>query len=335
MLRLRRYRVFVILAIITVLAFYKLHQSSSWDSEFETDTVPKPIANPPAQNKVTSKAALQEIAKETNKLDIAVPAAEATRALVTPPPVPAASKPAQKEPPPPANGLPQRPPKEDAANLGQINDPKIVPEVPINLHEHGEGREEVPPLPATVVPIHWESQVEHFPVTSTIPLPSGSPKPIPRIQHEFKAETPEQKKDRESKLAVIREHFSHAWKGYKERAFQHDELSPVSGNFRDPFAGWRATLVDALDTIWIMGLKEDFEYAVNGVKEIDFTTTTRSDIPLFETTIRYLGGLLAAYDVSERKYPVLLDKAVELGDILMGAFDTPNRMPITYYMWRP
>jgi mannosyl-oligosaccharide alpha-1,2-mannosidase len=56
---------------------------------------------------------------------------------------------------------------------------------------------------------------------------------------------------------------------------------------------------------------------------------------LFETTIRYLGGLLAAYDISDKKYPNLLNKAVELAEILISAFDTPNRMPETYYYWRP
>ncbi|KAK5241132.1 hypothetical protein LTR16_009728, partial [Cryomyces antarcticus] len=35
------------------------------------------------------------------------------------------------------------------------------------------------------------------------------------------------------------------------------------------------------------------------------------------------------------KHNTLLDKATELAEILMGAFDTPNRMPITYYYWEP
>jgi mannosyl-oligosaccharide alpha-1,2-mannosidase len=48
-----------------------------------------------------------------------------------------------------------------------------------------------------------------------------------------------------------------------------------------------------------------------------------------------MGGLIGAYDVSGQKYKVLLDKAVELTEVLMGAFDTPNRMPITYYKWTP
>lgn len=68
----------------------------------------------------------------------------------------------------------------------------------------------------------------------------------------------------------------------------------------------------------------EFEEAVKAVGKLDFTTSPRADIPMFETTIRYLGGLVAAYDVSGKKHKILLDKATELGDILMGAFDTPN-----------
>jgi mannosyl-oligosaccharide alpha-1,2-mannosidase len=83
-----------------------------------------------------------------------------------------------------------------------------------------------------------------------------------------------------------------------------------------------------------MGLKDEFEVAVRAIEEIDFTTTEEKDINVFETTIRYLGGFLAAYDVSEGKYPVLLAKAVEVGELVMSCFDTPNRMPITRWDWK-
>ncbi|KAG9559882.1 seven-hairpin glycosidase, partial [Aureobasidium melanogenum] len=119
------------------------------------------------------------------------------------------------------------------------------------------------------------------------------------------------------------------------KAWMNDEVRPVSGGARDPFCGWAATLVDALDTLWIVGLKDEFDDAVKAVGEIDFTTSQRKDIPLFETTIRYLGGMLSAYDLSGGQYKVLLDKAVELAEVLMGAFDTPNRMPVTFYRWMP
>lgn len=198
----------------------------------------------------------------------------------------------------------------------------------------GAGRLEVTSRPALSV-IHWTKLPEHFPVTSTIPLPTGSPKPIPRIQYKFGPETADGKRERIPKQKAIRDAAIHAWKGYKDHAWMSDEVSPVSGGKRNPFCGWAASLVDALDTLWIMDLKEEFEEATQAVAKIDFTTSPRKDIPLFETTIRYLGGLLAAYDLSGGKYRILLDKAVELAEILMGAFDTPNRMPMTYYHWLP
>jgi mannosyl-oligosaccharide alpha-1,2-mannosidase len=185
--------------------------------------------------------------------------------------------------------------------------------------------------------IHWTKLPEHFPVApeSLIKLPSGTPKSIPKIQAKFKPEDVTSKAERIAKLDKIRSVSKKSWEGYRANAWLHDELRPQSGTFRDPFARWGATLVDALDTLWIMGLKDEFEEAVKAVDKIDFTTTPRADIPLFETTIRYLGGLLAAYDLSDKKYKNLLDKAVELAEVLISAFDTPNRMPETYYYWRP
>lgn len=186
--------------------------------------------------------------------------------------------------------------------------------------------------------IHWEKQEEFFPVPteSLIRLPTGKPKAIPTIQHVFGSEPEPAKEKREKRLAKVKTEAEKAWAGYKKYAWTHDEVQPVSKQPRDPFCGWAATLVDSLDTLWIMGLKTEFEDAVKAVGEIDFTTSShRSEIPVFETIIRYLGGLLAAYDVSEAKYTVLLDKALELAEILIGVFDTPNRMPILYYGWKP
>lgn len=108
----------------------------------------------------------------------------------------------------------------------------------------------------------------------------------------------------------------------------------MSAQFKDPFGGWAATLVDSLDTLWLVGLKDEFENAVKACDDIDFTTTKARDINVFETTIRYLGGFLAAYELSDKQYPSLLNKSTEVANLLMTAFDTPNRMPIPRFNWR-
>ena len=201
----------------------------------------------------------------------------------------------------------------------------------------GQGRHEVLLEDEPYARIHWEQMPEHFaiPSASLIPIPTGRPKAIPKIQFDFKDESSSSKIDRERHLLAVKEVFKTSWAGYRENAWLMDELSPISGRSRNPFCGWAATLVDSLDTLWIMGLKEEFDEAAKAVDSIDFTTTMRNDIPVFETVIRYLGGLIGAYDISEGRYPNLLYKAVELADVLMGAFDTPNRMPMTFYYWKP
>lgn len=59
----------------------------------------------------------------------------------------------------------------------------------------------------------------------------------------------------ESRLEAVREAFRHAWKGYKDFAWGHDELKPISKSYGEWF-GLGLTLIDALDTMWILGLKD-------------------------------------------------------------------------------
>ena len=57
------------------------------------------------------------------------------------------------------------------------------------------------------------------------------------------------------RLEGVRESFRHAWRGYKEFAWGHDELKPITKTYAEWF-GLGLTLIDALDTMWILGLKE-------------------------------------------------------------------------------
>ena len=90
--------------------------------------------------------------------------------------------------------------------------------------------------------------------------------------------------------------------------------------------------MDSLDTLWIMDMKHDFNHAVRHVATIDWDESTSGLCSLFETTIRFLGGLLSAYDLSHER--VLLDKAIELGEMLYAGFDTKNHMPVNSFDFR-
>jgi mannosyl-oligosaccharide alpha-1,2-mannosidase len=157
---------------------------------------------------------------------------------------------------------------------------------------------------------------------------------VPYVQHEFDAEKPDFAAVRLKRQAAVKSAFVHAWEGYKGHAWLKDELMPISGGYIDTFNGWAATMVDGLDTLWIMDLKEDFEKTVEAIATINFQEPHQDRIEIFENTIRYLGGLLGAYDVSEGKYSVLLDKAKELAELLFRAFQTENGLPVPYYWWK-
>jgi mannosyl-oligosaccharide alpha-1,2-mannosidase len=341
MIRYRRYRAFIAFTVIAILAtYYFVGHGIALPSAVGAGSLKQAGSDAVAAAKEKAQAGLDLIKpEEPTKEDIlgvlpplpttkAAPAATSILAEVL---KPSTAKATTSSSAAVATHSPSHTTPQDAAAILPVHELDDMAEV-------GEGRVELPPVwqgVAAVPAIHWSRQPEHFPVPTTIQLPTGTPKAIPRIQYDFKKESSAEKADREEKLKVIEGAVKHAWSGYRSKAWMRDEVRPVSGGARDPFCGWAATLVDALDTLWIVGLKDEFDDAVQAVGEIDFTTSQRKDIPLFETTIRYLGGMLSAYDLSGAKYKVLLDKAVELAEVLMGAFDTPNRMPVTYYRWMP
>ncbi|KAL6710930.1 hypothetical protein ACN47E_006805 [Coniothyrium glycines] len=163
-------------------------------------------------------------------------------------------------------------------------------------------------------------------IQAYIQLPNEKPQILPPVQAEQFRESRSERHEREAWRVAVREEFKHTWESYKRCAWAEDELKPVTGEGLETFGGWGATLVDSLDTLWIMGLKEDFDEAVEAVALIDFGKTELKTISVFETTIRYLGGLLSAYDLSRRV--ILLEKAQQLGEMLYRAFDTPNNTPL-------
>jgi mannosyl-oligosaccharide alpha-1,2-mannosidase len=356
MFRIRRYRVFVILAALTVFLLYRFSQPSQWSDATTSAAAIKDRIGLGSHGKGQSSPDAdkgKKVHSQPEKSDHESP---------NPPKIPA--KQPDKVPPPsedipkPVQSIPPPRTGEQQVGEGGIHNtgnlfkdknapsktekkpgnvwPPTVDDSEIILVPGGQGRRPDGQIPTNGPKERWTKLPEHYPIPteSIIPLPTGKGKSIPKIQHKFEKEAKDEKALRLQRLDTVKEAFLHAWNGYKTIAWGKDELKPVSGKSRNTFNGWSATLVDALDTMWIMDLKKEFEEGVEFVKSIDFYASTRNDIPIFETTIRYLGGLLGAYDVSEGKYPVLLDRARDLGDLLMAAFDTPNRMPLTYYPWK-
>ncbi|XP_071597153.1 mannosyl-oligosaccharide 1,2-alpha-mannosidase IA isoform X1 [Heliangelus exortis] len=125
----------------------------------------------------------------------------------------------------------------------------------------------------------------------------------------------------------IKEMMKHAWDNYKRYAWGLNELKPISkqGHSSNLFGNIQgATIVDALDTLYVMEMKEEFKEATEWVeKNLDFNVN--AEISVFEVNIRFVGGLLSAYYLSGEE--VFRKKAVELGEKLLPAFNTPTGIP--------
>ncbi|KAF2477011.1 mannosyl-oligosaccharide alpha-1,2-mannosidase-like protein [Lindgomyces ingoldianus] len=130
--------------------------------------------------------------------------------------------------------------------------------------------------------------------------------------------------------------FRTAWGGYYKYAFPHDELHPVSNSFSDSRNAWGASAVDALSTALVMGQKDIVNQILDYIPTIDYTKTA-TEVSLFETTIRYLGGMLSGYDFltgplsdladNKNNVDALLKQSETLANALSYAFETPTGIP--------
>jgi hypothetical protein len=68
--------------------------------------------------------------------------------------------------------------------------------------------------------------------------------------------------------ATVRAEFLHAWNGYKLIAWGRDEVKPVSGTANDFFIEGKSfglSIVEALDTLFVMGFDDDLDRCVRWI----------------------------------------------------------------------
>ncbi|MGW2937617.1 glycoside hydrolase family 47 protein [Streptomyces sp. NPDC001156] len=130
------------------------------------------------------------------------------------------------------------------------------------------------------------------------------------------------------KAQEIRAEFLHAWNGYRTYAWGHDEVLPVSGGYREFFSRRYPvglSIVEALDTHYVMGLDDEVDRSVRWIRShLDFDLD--ADFLVFEAIIRLVGGLLAGHLATGDKE--LLARCVDLANRLLPAFTkSPTGMP--------
>ena len=126
----------------------------------------------------------------------------------------------------------------------------------------------------------------------------------------------------------VRSEFLYAWNAYKQYAWGHDELKPLSNGYHDWYSkSLLMTPVDALDTMVLMGLTDEADKTREFIaKNLSFDQDI--EVKNFEITIRLVGGLLSSYQMTGDHR--LLDLADNLGNRLLPVFNSPTGMPYRF-----
>jgi hypothetical protein len=126
----------------------------------------------------------------------------------------------------------------------------------------------------------------------------------------------------------LRAEFPHAWNGYKQYAWGHDELKPLSKTYSD----WDPTTllitpVDAFDTMILMGLTAEAAEAKDLIlSQLDFDLDM--EVQHFEVAIRILGGPISAQQLDGDSR--FLELAIDLANRMLPVFDSNTGMPYRF-----
>src|SRR6266436_5555976 len=136
---------------------------------------------------------------------------------------------------------------------------------------------------------------------------------------------PQQPVNKPQLASEVRAEFLHAWNGYKKYAWGHDDLKPLSKSYHDWYAEpLLMTPVDALDTMLVMGLKDEANIT-RAYIATNLSFDKNIEVQNFEITIRLLGGLLSSYQLTGDRR--LLHLAEDLGNRLLPVFNSPTGLP--------
>nr|AJA37857.1 EDEM-like protein 2 [Littorina littorea] len=137
---------------------------------------------------------------------------------------------------------------------------------------------------------------------------------------------------------VVKNMFYHAYDGYVNHAYPYDELRPLTCDGHDTWGSYSLTLIDALDTLAVMGNHTEFHRVTNLLIDRSASFFDMDiNVSVFETNIRVVGGLLSAHLMMRRTGMVvepgwpcsgpLLHLAETIARKLLPAFDTETGMP--------
>ncbi|XP_065197580.1 LOW QUALITY PROTEIN: mannosyl-oligosaccharide 1,2-alpha-mannosidase IA-like [Sycon ciliatum] len=162
-------------------------------------------------------------------------------------------------------------------------------------------------------------------LATTKPAPAKLVEPASKTGGAQSAAKPSAKGNEDTeKLQFVKKMIKHAWDSYEKHAWGYNELSATGksgsdgqGMFGNSHIG--ASLVDALDTLYIAGFMDEYKRGRKWVKEhLDYNKVVGSTVSMFEMNIRFVGACLSMYALTGDQ--LYKEKAKDLVDRFMPAF---------------
>jgi hypothetical protein len=132
------------------------------------------------------------------------------------------------------------------------------------------------------------------------------------------------------RLIAIRRAFTHAFGAYLSVADGQDILHPLTRTGSEDLCKMGMTLIDSIGTLLIMNVPQAYEHVRKWVDEqLPFMLGNgkQENINLFETTIRIIGGLLSAYDLTGDAMYAERASQVMAAMVAAGPFKTASGIP--------
>lgn len=140
-----------------------------------------------------------------------------------------------------------------------------------------------------------------------------------------------------AKAEAVKQEYRNVWNEYVKYAFGTDDLLPLSHTGENDLFGWGATIIDGIDTAVVMGLTDIVTKQLAWIASVNFNKAD-SLVDEFDAMIRYIGGLLSAYDLinspivapgtyNPAHVKALLTAAKTISDHLKPMFNSPSGLP--------
>ncbi|XP_033171886.1 mannosyl-oligosaccharide alpha-1,2-mannosidase IA isoform X1 [Drosophila mauritiana] len=193
--------------------------------------------------------------------------------------------------------------------------------------DQDEGHAAIPVLAAPVQGDNAASQASSHPQNSAQPNQQQPQLPLGGGGNDQAPDTLDA--TLEERRQKVKEMMEHAWHNYKLYAWGKNELRPLSQRPHSAsiFGSYDlgATIVDGLDTLYIMGLEKEYREGRDWIERKFSLDNISAELSVFETNIRFVGGMLTLYAFTGD--PLYKEKAQHVADKLLPAFQTPTGIP--------